>query len=167
MGVLSTASAAGAKSALPAAPPDQLRAALAPSAGRARLVHLWASWCRPCVAEWPRLAKWLRGVAPELDVVAIAVEDDGVAPARVLAPLGRLPARLWRARADELAPLVQAIDPEWDGALPTTLLLDAGGRLALAQHGITVPEELQSAVAHLAAASHPLPSRERDERGKR
>jgi thiol-disulfide isomerase/thioredoxin len=48
--------------------------------GRYVLLNLWATWCAPCVAELPALAKLSR-LAPGLKVVAVDVGRDGAAQA--------------------------------------------------------------------------------------
>src|SRR5262249_24740176 len=79
-----------------------VREALKP-AGRAVLVPLWASWCRPCAAEWPVLAPWLRRLGGRpLDVVTVALDDGAEAPAALLGRLGGVPGRALRARADDV-----------------------------------------------------------------
>jgi thiol-disulfide isomerase/thioredoxin len=133
--------AAAAEPRVETASPAQLQAALAP--GRARVVHLWASWCRPCMGEWPHLAALLRKA--RVEVVTLALDD---APARAQAALQRVgaPGRALLASAADAAALLHALDSGWDGALPSTLVLDASGRVALAQHGFTDLEELAAAI---------------------
>jgi thiol-disulfide isomerase/thioredoxin len=131
----------------------QLADALRTAHGRPRLVHLWASWCRPCLAEWPTLARWLSEVARRpVDVITVALDEETSAPAarRVLKELGRLPGRHLVVALDEAAPLLTAADPDWDGSLPTTLLLDGAGQLLVAQRGGTRYAELDAALARAA-----------------
>ncbi len=55
---------------------SQLAAALASApGGRPKVVHVWASWCRPCAADLPRLLPELRRRAGDFDVVLIALDD--------------------------------------------------------------------------------------------
>jgi thiol-disulfide isomerase/thioredoxin len=127
--------------------------ALRPALGRPLLVHLWASWCRPCVSEWPAFAAWLRRVpADGVDVLNLSIDEAETRPAAegVLARLGPLPGRSLAASMDDVFPAIHALDPEWDGALPTTFLLDGDGRLALAQRGSTRVDALAAAIERLA-----------------
>ena len=107
--------------------------------GTPLLVHVWASWCRPCVAEWPSLAEFLQGLEGRgVRLVTLSLDDESGAAAahRVLRRAGA-PGCALRADADEALPVLRGLDPDWDGALPTTFVLDANGRLVVAQRGVT------------------------------
>jgi hypothetical protein len=107
---------------------------------RAKLIHVWASWCVPCVAEWPALAERFRRWAKlDLDIVSLALEDvdDGGPPGAVLESAGVVPGRHLWTTFDGAVPAIRQLDPEWDGALPTTFLVDTRGALVLAQRGVT------------------------------
>jgi thiol-disulfide isomerase/thioredoxin len=138
--------------ALPASA-SALTEALRPEKGRPLLVHVWASWCRPCVAEWPSLAEFLRGLEGRgVRLVTLSLDDESgkAAADRVLRRAGA-PGCGLRAEADEAAPVLRSFDPDWDGALPTTFVLDVNGRLVLAQRGATDTERLREALDRSAA----------------
>ena len=128
----------------------ELGAALTPRT-RPLLVHVWASWCVPCRAEWPRLADALRR-ARGVDVLTLAVDSDETRPAavRLFATLGDVPGRALAAPGADAYPAVRRLDPEWDGALPSTYLLGPDGHLLLAQRGATRLRALEEAIAALA-----------------
>jgi hypothetical protein len=42
--------------------------------------------------------------------------------------------------------LVEAIDPNWSGALPYTLLVEPGGKIVFAKEGLIDPFELKKAI---------------------
>jgi thiol-disulfide isomerase/thioredoxin len=128
---------------------------LRPAAGRPLLLHVWASWCRPCVGEWPALAEWLRRVPLErVDVITLSLDDAATLPAarEVVSKLGRLPGRALAAPLDDAFPVIRAIAPDWDGSLPTTLLVDGQGRLTLSQSGATRTGALDVAIRGLVGA---------------
>ncbi len=134
---------------------DEVKAALRPAPGRARLIHLWATWCVPCVAEWPVLARRLRELdGRPLDVVVISIDDAAqeAAAEKVLGKLEGVPGTLLLAPPGEAMPAVKGIDPVWDGAIPTTYLLDADGRVVLAERGATRFDELDGALDRVAPA---------------
>lgn len=137
-----------------------VESALRPTRGRPLLVHLWASWCRPCVGEWPALAEWLRHAPLRgVEVVSLSVDEPESLPAarHVLASLGRLPGRTLAASLDDAFPAIRALDTEWDGSLPSTILVDGRGRLALSQHGLTRFDAIEAALRGLGSDAPPSP----------
>lgn len=124
---------------------DALRGELLDPPGKLRLLHLWASWCVPCRAELPALARALRVPRrASLDVVFLALDDpDGEAEAaRLLRRAGRVPGKQRVASPLEAGPHLLRIDPRWDGGVPTTYLLNPRGEIVFAQRGLSVLPEL-------------------------
>ncbi len=82
--------------------PDLAGGALA-SATTWRWVNVWATWCKPCVEEIPRLMKWrdkLAATTPyELQLVSIDESDDDIAAFRKLHPDTPASPRLAKADA--------------------------------------------------------------------
>jgi peroxiredoxin len=124
--------------------------------GRATLVHLWASWCRPCVAELSTLKSWLRGAERRVAVVTVSLDQDARAgtAARLI---DRAPGRALRASVADAFTVVHTLDPAWDGALPSTFLVDGEGRVLAAQRGFTDLQELASAIDRVPQPAHPTP----------
>ncbi len=109
---------------------DTLRAR---SLGNVLVVNLWATWCVPCIQEFPELLKLRREYGSRgLDVVFISIDDDLKAKQKVLAFLKKMKASgtfyIKQTEDDEL--FINAINPKWSGGLPTTLVYDSSGRLA-------------------------------------
>lgn len=107
---------------LPVTDGDGRAVGLAELAGRPALVNLWASWCLPCVAELPALDR-LAASSPEIGVMAISLDLGGAAAAKAAFErmgIRHLPLRI---DAERQAASVWSVP-----VLPTTLLLDGGGR---------------------------------------
>lgn len=124
---------------------EALRSELLDPPGKLRLLHLWASWCVPCRAELPVLARALRvRKRAALDVVLVALDDpEGEAEAgRLLRRAGLARGRLRSASPREAGPHLLHIDPQWDGSVPSSYLLNSRGEVVFAQRGLTVLPEL-------------------------
>ncbi|MDE2615897.1 MAG: TlpA family protein disulfide reductase [Burkholderiales bacterium] len=95
---------------------------LAELRGRAVVLNFWATWCPPCRAEMPSLQQLAEIYGPEqLQVLALNV--------------GEGPRRIAQYLQSSGLNLTVLLDPQSEAArawganvLPTTLLIDAGGR---------------------------------------
>jgi thiol-disulfide isomerase/thioredoxin len=99
---------------------------LAEFRGKAVIVNLWATWCGPCVAEMPTLARLAAASAGrQVAVVPISLDrDEDRANAQAfIAKRPPLP-----FYAEPKYALAFAFTPPAQG-LPTTVLIDAGGNV--------------------------------------
>lgn len=113
---------------------------------KVRMFNVWATWCGPCVAEFPELVKTARKFGlRNFEFINISLDD----PAQVKA----VKAFLEKKHAiipDKLKPsiaaegrktnsyvfnssnqdeLIKALDPEWKGPIPFTIIVAPGGKV--------------------------------------
>ncbi|MCS7309919.1 MAG: TlpA disulfide reductase family protein [Armatimonadota bacterium] len=103
---------------------------LARRKGRVVVLNLWATWCAPCRAEFPALVKLHntyrnRGV----DVLAVSV-DDIADEAKVVEFLKQQKATMpaFIKKPGDAERFINAIDPQWSGAVPYTVVYDRKGK---------------------------------------
>ena len=99
--------------------------------GKVTILNFWATWCPPCLAEMPDL-KTFAASGPSallIGVDAAATEKDGVAGVVKFAADNKLS---WTQLADRDGLLQKAYDV---AALPTTVVLDAKGRVIARREG--------------------------------
>lgn len=94
------------------------------------LVNLWATWCEPCIEEFPDFQK-IRAAYRDRGVRVLFVNCDfpgerDAAVAFLRSRGAELPS--YAKRGGDMA-FIEALHPEWSGALPATFLFDAAGRL--------------------------------------
>ena len=117
-----------------------------------RLINVWATWCGPCVAEMPELVKINRmyqGRSFELvtisrDAKADAEKVEKFARQQHLATSPKIAGSVkeegrrtnnYHYIADDYDALADALDSEWRGPLPYTVLVAPGGRVLYRKEG--------------------------------
>ena len=117
-----------------------------------RLVNVWATWCGPCVTELPELVtinRMYRGRAFEAITISMD-EPDKEAAALELLKQKHVAITNYHFTGDDKDALVAALDPEWQGPVPHTVLIAPGGKVLFRKTGAFDPLELKRAiVAHL------------------
>lgn len=104
--------------------------------GEVVLVNFWATWCPPCRAEMPGLARVSRKLSPErFEIAGIAMDDDGAAAVKPFAERRSIPYPVLVPPA--VFPLGNGIE-----ALPTSFLIDREGRVAKVYVGEISEDEL-------------------------
>jgi thiol-disulfide isomerase/thioredoxin len=113
-----------------------------------RLINLWATWCGPCVAEFPELVTIMHLYRDRgLEFVTISADD----PARKDKALSFLKGKQasgpnYLYTGDDKYKMIEAVDPKWDGALPYTMLVDPNGKIIYGKQGIIDPEALKKII---------------------
>ena len=133
---------------------------------RLRLVNVWATWCAPCVKEFPELVALSRRLSNrDFELVTISMDDPKLQPQvktflerhhaspparlkRLLVAEGRGPLNFLYTDASSDA-LIKALDPEWPGPLPHTVLIAPGGKIVWRHNGLVDPEVLKHKVIDL------------------
>lgn len=106
--------------------------------GRFIVVNFWASWCQPCVDEWPELQQ---SAANHPDVQFIGIDTmDSAADAKRF--LKQHPSE-YRHIADPEAKVLKGFASIPNSTLPTTIILDADHRIAAWKVGPVKVEQLR------------------------
>ncbi len=126
--------------------PDLTRT-LKENQGAPVLVNVWATWCPPCVAEMPELARFHEAHGEKVAFLSVSVDDPAKAEERVksFAEAKRLPFHVYVLDETDPDRLGEALGLEWDGAVPVTVLYDARGRIVKTWSGQTTFEALDEA----------------------
>ncbi|MDB5127340.1 redoxin domain-containing protein [Mucilaginibacter sp.] len=113
-----------------------------------RLINLWATWCVPCVQEFPELVT-INHMYRDRGLEFVTISAD--APSRKENALKFLQNRQASGKnyiytGDDKYKMIEAVDPKWDGALPYTMLVDPDGKIVYAKQGIIDPEALKKII---------------------
>jgi peroxiredoxin len=113
-----------------------------------RLINVWATWCGPCVIEFPDLVsihRIYRG--REFEVVTVNA-DDAAKREKALEFLKAQQASTRNYAFDKGDPyaLIEALDPKWQGALPHTIVVAPGGEVIYRSEGAFETMKLRKAI---------------------
>jgi len=113
-----------------------------------RLINVWATWCGPCVEEFPEFVTMNHMYRDRgFEFVSISA-DDPSRKDKALKFLQREEASgpNYIFTTDDKYKLIEAVDSKWEGALPYTILVEPGGKVVYAHQGIIDPEELKKII---------------------
>lgn len=127
-----------------------IKPALKPN-GKPRLVNFWATWCVPCVEEFPDLVKLDAEYKGKIDVITISLDDlaeiNRDVPKFLSDMKAEMPAYLLRT-ADENA-VITSITKDWQGGLPFTILYNEKGEIAYFVQGKFKPDLVRAEIEKL------------------
>ncbi len=96
---------------------------------KAVLVNVWATWCAPCIEEFPYLVELQQKYQDQLQVVFVSADF----PAQRNRALEFLRDQNvdWTTyfKTGKDQPFIEALSDQWSGALPFTKVLDKQGKL--------------------------------------
>lgn len=134
---------------------------------RVRVFNVWATWCVPCVEEFPDIVEAIRRFSSRpVDIITVSVDrrQDRDKARRFLETQGAgLPPRAAKAvkqqgrvtnsylhDGTDLGVLMAELDPEWPGGVPHTVMVDESGRVIWRHNGVLEEGQLRNAIlAHL------------------
>ena len=117
---------------------------------RAVFINVWATWCEPCRREMPDILRFARDPKQRgVRVLLLSADDlqDRHAVSNFLTSVGvDFPSYL---KSGDSRTFMNAIDPGWDGNIPTSWLLDPGGKRVHLWNGSLTYEQLVDRVEQL------------------
>ncbi|MDR3726061.1 MAG: redoxin family protein [Terracidiphilus sp.] len=122
---------------LDSATADELKKLRANPTGKLLLVNFWATWCGPCVVEFPDLEttyRMFRGRDFDMVTVAANLPDEKPGVLKFLVKQHASGRNLLFATDDTYA-LQAAFDPKWESGVPYTVLLAPDGKLLYQKTG--------------------------------
>jgi thiol-disulfide isomerase/thioredoxin len=107
------------------------------NSGKFRLVNFWATWCAPCVAEFPEFVTMNRMYRHrDFEVVTVAVNrpDEQKAVLEFLKKQQASCRNLLFGSVNR-EKLIDAFDPQWQGPVPFTVLINPEGKIIYRETG--------------------------------
>ncbi len=112
------------------------------------IVSLWATWCGPCVAELPDFVTMNRMYRKRgVKLVTISMDDPAKRDdALKVLKENKVSAANFILQGDDKDKFAEALDKEWPGPLPYTLLIAPGGKVIYRKSGAINPLDVKRAV---------------------
>jgi peroxiredoxin len=112
------------------------------------LINVWATWCGPCVAELPELVtmnRMYRGRRFRLVTISVDDPDKQAEALRVLKE-NHVAAANYVFKSTDRDAFAEALDKDWPGPVPYTLVVAPGGKVVYRKVGAIDPLELKRAI---------------------
>ncbi len=113
-----------------------------------RLINVWATWCGPCVNEFPSFIVINRMFrARDFEFVSVSADNPEKKDKVVKFLQSQHAANTnYLFNIDDKYKLIEAIDPKWQGALPYTVLVEPGGKIVYAKQGTIDAAEMKTMI---------------------
>jgi thiol-disulfide isomerase/thioredoxin len=98
--------------------------------GKVLIINFWATWCEPCVYEFPSLVKFYRNYEDKnLALIFISLDQPDDAETDVIPFLRKngVDFITYINRIKKQEDLINTIDTTWDGAIPATYIYNRDG----------------------------------------
>jgi peroxiredoxin len=117
--------------------PDGMKELRKNSTGKTLLVNFWATWCAPCVEEFPDIqTTWRMYRRRPIQIVTVSINyPDEEKAVRTFLESQHASTRNYISGTMDPSDLVQAFDPQWDGGVPYSMVLAPDGKVLYKGNG--------------------------------
>ncbi len=117
------------------------------------LINIWATWCGPCVIEYPEFINMYRMyVGRDFEFVSLSIDkQDHRYKALSFLKKHNSAVKNYIYSGNDIYSLIPLIDRDWSGALPYTILVEPGGNVVYRKMGMINPQELKRIIVE-----HPM-----------
>jgi thiol-disulfide isomerase/thioredoxin len=113
-----------------------------------RVIDIWATWCGPCVAEFPDFVDINRMYRRrDFEFISISADEPAKRDKALKFLLQSEASNTnYIFNLDDKYQLIEAVDPKWQGALPYTMVIEPGGKVIYAKEGPVDPAALKKII---------------------
>jgi len=110
---------------------------IANDSDKLRLINVWATWCGPCIMEYPDFLELQRMYgARDFEFVSLSADKpDKKDKALKFLQSKHSGVKNYIFNEEDIYKLIEALDPKWNGALPYTMLVEPGGKVIYSIQG--------------------------------
>ena len=125
-----------------------LKDLIANKSDKLRLINVWATWCGPCVTEFPdfmQMHHMYRG--RDFEFVSISADSPDKKDKALKFLQGKYASnKNYIFNVEDKYKLIEAVDPKWQGALPYTMLVEPGGKIVYSGQGPIDPHKMKKMI---------------------
>jgi thiol-disulfide isomerase/thioredoxin len=118
------------------------------SSNKLRLINIWATWCGPCITEFPDLViidRMYRGRPFEFISIS-ADKQERKADVLSFLKVQQASNKNYIFNKDDVYEMIESVDPDWQGGLPYTLLIEPGGKIVYKKQDTIDPFEMKKLI---------------------
>lgn len=117
------------------------------------LVNFWATWCGPCIIEYPEFVTIQRMYgARDFQFVSVSMDNPEQSEKALKFLKGKASALPnYIMDTEDKYEVIKVVGGDWDGSLPITLLIEPGGKIAY-----RVPGTIEALALKKAIVDHPM-----------
>jgi thiol-disulfide isomerase/thioredoxin len=149
--VIAAALLLAAAASVPRADAPGVLKAVAAEKGKPVVLNFWATWCAPCVKEFPDLVALARD-RKDVTVISVSIDDESEHPEVDAFVAKQKPSfRVYIKAPGKDEAFINGIDTKWSGSVPFTIVFDAAGKKAAQIEGEQTRAQLEKALAKVTA----------------
>jgi len=113
--------------------------------GKVLFLNLWATWCIPCREEFPSIVKLAEIYKKDVDFVGISADYSDEIESKIIPflKLNKVNFTSFVSGFKKDEDLIDALDKNWNGALPATFIYDKTGKKLIMLEGEKSFEEFK------------------------
>ena len=127
---------------------DDLKKLRTNPTGKVLLINFWATWCGPCITEFPALEEtWRMFRRRDFDLVTVSTNypDEKTGVMKTLQSQ-HASSRNLQFASDDTYGMQAAFDAKWDAGVPFTIVIAPGGKVLYQQQGEVDIYEMRRAI---------------------
>lgn len=119
--------------------------------GKPLFINFWATWCAPCVEEFPDIVELSEKKGEQIDFVAISLDSESDLDKKVkqFVKKNNVNFKVLLLKESDVYPLLDWINDEWRGAIPATFIYDKNGNQISFLLGLQTYSQFETAINKL------------------
>ena len=127
----------------------ELKELMKNNSDKIRIINVWATWCGPCIAEFPELVDTYRmymGRDFELYTISTDTPEKKEKTKAFLQSKNAAFTGNYIFESANKYDLIENLDPQWQGDIPLTIIVEPGGKIVWRKSGGLDFHELRKAI---------------------